>query len=198
MSDHSGLIAINTTISSDLDLQTNGTIYLTDMSVNEIVHGFNFYKGDVYGYNATFVGAKSWMFPNITLGPNVVYSNYRYKYQIYNQANFTLVNTSQVYSLYAWDSANVSLFFCNMPFVQLFCYDDANITTYFSIIYTLVGYNTGNYTLINTTCNSVILQQSSFARVVTESHIQTLTLYDSAWYYKSPESVIDTIINNKT
>ncbi|HUX99637.1 MAG TPA: Ig-like domain-containing protein [Candidatus Deferrimicrobium sp.] len=191
--ENSNATIYNSTISY-LYLQTNGSIYLEEMSIYTIYHGFVFYQGNISGYNETFIGATSWIFPKVTLGPNVFYTYYYYDYDIRNQVNFTLSNTTNAHYLYAMNSANVTLVFFDSPNAFIFNYEDANVTIYYSKIYILTSYHTGNVTLVNSTCVQLTLYQSSFASVIVNSHIETLTLHDSSSYYKSPDSVIDSII----
>ncbi|MFX1294397.1 MAG: hypothetical protein ACFFD2_06025, partial [Promethearchaeota archaeon] len=138
-------------------------------------------------------GAESWSFPKITMGPNVIYTNYLYQYDVQNQVKFTLTNTSQVSGLYARTSSNVSVYYCNMPNVYVYAYQDANITFYYSDINSIRGYSTTNVTLFNSTCDQIRLYSFSFVSIIAESHINDLYLYDDASYYLSPDSTIDNI-----
>jgi len=191
MNDYSNATIVNSTIISELNLKTNGTIYLEEVSIGTIVHGFYFTEGNIVGYNETFAGAISWRFPKITLGPNVDYSNYRYYYELHNQVNFTLTNTSKVQSLYAFDFANATVLFFNAPTAQVYMYGEASIALYYSRLNYLVGYNQVNITVFNSTCARHSLSQTASSRVIANSHIGTLYLYHLSTYYLSPDSKID-------
>jgi hypothetical protein len=191
--DASNATLINSTILSTLDLRTNGTIYLENTSCGTIVHGFYFYEGNIVGYNNTFAGASSWSFPKVIIGPNVTYYNYLYAYEIFNEVNFILTNTSKVQTLYAWNSANITVLFLNAPMAHIYTYADANVTLYYSNLGSLNGYNQANITQFNSTCNIVYLSQTAFTNVIAHSHIGTLYLRDSSSYYLSPDSTIDVI-----
>jgi hypothetical protein len=193
MYDASNATLMDSTILSSLDLRTNGTIYLENTYVGTIVHGFSFQEGNIAGYNKTFTGASSWTFPKVNMGPNVTYYNYLYAYEILSHVNFTLTNTSKVQSLYAHNTANVTVFFLNTTFTVIYLYDDANITLYYSNFNQLNGYHYSNITMVNSTCNTMYLSQYAYARITAYSYIGTLTLRDSSWYYKSPDSTIDVI-----
>ncbi|MFX1296672.1 MAG: hypothetical protein ACFFD2_17670 [Promethearchaeota archaeon] len=191
--DSSNVTIINSAVNS-LWLRTNSTVYLEDVNAVDIYHVFSFYQGDISGYNQTFIGTESWTFPKITMGPNVIYTNYFYQYNIYDQVNFTLTNTSQVRYIYAYDSSNVSLYFCNMPSANVYGYNDVNITCYYSWIYRLAGYDNVNLTIFNSTCDRAYIHGYSFASIINNSHLNYLYIYDSASYYLSPDSTIDNII----
>ncbi|MFX1294171.1 MAG: hypothetical protein ACFFD2_04855 [Promethearchaeota archaeon] len=188
----SNAIIINSTINY-IRCYTNGTIYLEDVNSDTIEHQFAFFQGDISGYNETFMGAESWTFPKITMGSNVSYTNYYYRYVIDNQVDFTLINTSQVWSFVAYDTSNISIHFCNMPDVYMYIHLDANITLYYSWINSITGFNNANLTLFNSTCYRVYLHQSAFASIINESLVHYLYLYDAASYYLSPDSTIDNI-----
>jgi hypothetical protein len=193
--DDSNATIIHSTISEGIMVQSNGTFYFEDITTNYIRSYYYFYGGDITGFNDTFVGAESWTFPKVTLGPDVSYSSYRYVYYIENEVNFALSNTSEIYRLYARDSANVSIYSCMTLGASPYFYatDNANITFYYSEVYYVSGENDNNITLYNTSCYQLHLHQTSFADIIAYSHVVNLYLYDTAGYYKSPESTIDNI-----
>jgi hypothetical protein len=193
MYDASNVTLLNSIITSTLSLGTNGTIYLENTYCGTIVHGFSFWEGNIVGYNNTFDGANWWSFPKITMGPNVSYYNYVYAYDIFNEVNFTLTNTSKLQRLYAYHSTNVTVLFLNAPLAQIYTYDNANVTLYYSRLGYLVGYNQANITVFNSTCTTHSLSQTSFSRIIDHSHIGTLNHWDSSSYYISPDSTVDII-----
>ncbi|MFX1298155.1 MAG: hypothetical protein ACFFD2_25295 [Promethearchaeota archaeon] len=185
---------VNSTVNV-MQLYTNGTIYLENTTItNTIYISYDFYQGNIVGYNQTFVGVESANYPKINMGPNVIYDKIFYYYTTHNQVNLTLTNTSQVLDFIAYDSSNISIHSCNMPSVYINIYNDANVTIYYSYINRMRGYNTVNITLFNSTSVRVDLYDSSFVSVINNSHLDFLVLYDSASYYLASDSTIDSIL----
>jgi len=191
MGEDSNATIIDSTI-INLNLDNNGTIYLENVTIATITVSFQFYKGNIIGYNGTFIGAESWRFPKITQ-TNVTYGTHEYSYDVYNQVNFTLINTTNCVSLSASSNANVTIMDCNMPLAYLHLYNDANVTVLFSTVLYIGGYSSNNITISNTTCDEIELYWYSFARIIQSSHVDLLILIDHSDFYQSPDSSIDTI-----
>lgn len=151
-------------------LQTNQTVYLADVTITSFFEkDYYFYEGDVTGYNDTFTGAESWASPKGTLGPNVYYNELRFSYFAYSHVNLTITHTPNIYYVYSFDNANVTL-----------CYSAGSAICR--------GYS--NTTMSNSTINVLNLFENSFGAIINSSHVLYLNHYDSSNYYVSPDSKI--------
>jgi hypothetical protein len=189
---------ISSTFYGSIYLDNNGTCYLEDVESYSLVHYFRFDQGNITGYNGTFVGAETWSFPKVTIGPNVTYDLYRYAYMVNNAVNFILSNTSHIYQIRAYSESNVSLFFCQIGSSgYVYLYDNSNLTVYYSQMYDLRAYQNTNLTLYNSTYVRVRLYSTSYASIIANSTVSYLYLYDNSDYYKSPDSTIGSIFDGR-
>jgi hypothetical protein len=191
--DRCNVTITNSNVGGFLELRTNGTVYLENVNIAGISHEITFNKGNIAGYNDTFVGAEDWVFPKLTMGLNVMYNDYFYDYNVWNQVNLTLINTSRVRYFYGYDSANISISNCVAPYLMLDLRDDANGTIYKSAINRIEGSSTSNITIFNSTCNEINLNNYAFANIVLGSYLIRLNLNHYTSYYKSGDSTIDMI-----
>lgn len=173
-----------------LDIAGNSTVLIDNSTVTSFIEiTFAFTKGTIYGYNTTFVGAEGGNYPNFTLGSNVNYNDLRYSYDVLNQVQFTLVNTTSCQRIYGYDSSNLTLHFCDV----LYSYEwgDANITIHNSTFNRLYAMGDNNITLFNSTISNFLqLESTSYAFIAQVSYVNELRLRDSSGFYLAPDSSI--------
>ncbi|NVM53373.1 MAG: hypothetical protein HWN66_06680 [Candidatus Helarchaeota archaeon] len=135
----------NTTIFTG-NFETNNTVYLEDVIFTDLNAVFDFYKGNIAGYNTTFVGIESGDWPKMTLGSNVSYTTLYCEYYLYNQINLSLTNTNNFY-LESNDYSNVSL--TNTSDFDLNTYSNSNVSLTNSSDFYLYTYGNSNVSLTN-------------------------------------------------
>ncbi|HUX98765.1 MAG TPA: hypothetical protein VMV49_04380 [Candidatus Deferrimicrobium sp.] len=174
---------------SDVNLFNNDTLYIENTTISSFITKlFEFFAGDIYGYNDTFVGQTSWQNGTIIEGPNCAY-NIRYNYYVRNDVIFTVFNTYAINNYVLYNNANGSLI--NSSSVRVDTFTTSNATLIGSEIFTITGQGSSNVTLYNSTALIMSLSTSAFGSILDHSWINTLTLSGSADYYHSADSHIE-------
>ena len=180
----------NTTIGV-LRMSTNKTVNLENTTVVQLQKYYTFYQGIISGYNETFVGAESWAFPKVTVGPGTSITFIQYGYETYNQVNLTLRDTPECIEADLYDDTNGSIIRCNIGYFYANDYTLFNVTVINTTIQWGYVNDWANVTLSNcTVTSSISIQNYAFASFIDGCWVADLNLYNFAGNYTSADSAV--------
>ncbi len=189
--DSTSSASVVSSTATTLEIATNSTLYLEDISFTSLIKIIAFDAGTISGYNETFTGMETWRIPKITEGPGVNYVYFLYSYDVNIDANLTLRDTPNCHRVTFYDDSTGSLLRCEVDYF----YANQNAMLNGTLINTTIlwgyGYSYSNVTLSNCSVTGAYnLADYAYASFIDGCWVAQLNLFGSSDYFVSGDSTI--------